>query len=57
MDGERKGGVQRRYRKNRNDAVSLPEQIDTYNYEMGNVDIADQLRLNYWMDFWLRNRK
>ena len=24
---------------------------------MGNVDIADQLRILYHMDHWLRNRK
>ena len=24
-------------------------RIDTYNYEMGNVDIADQLQLNGWI--------
>ena len=24
---------------------------------MGDVDIADQLRNNYWFDHWLRNRK
>ena len=32
-------------------------QIDTYNYGIGNVDIADQLRLHYRMDHWLRNKK
>ena len=32
-------------------------QIDKYNHEMGNVDIADQLRVFYRMDHWLRNRK
>jgi len=32
-------------------------QIDAYNYEMGNVDIVDQMHLNYLMDHWLRNRK
>ena len=32
-------------------------QIDTYNHEMGNVDIADQLRAMYRIDHWLRNRK
>ena len=32
-------------------------QIYTYNYGMGDIDIADQLRLHYHMDHWLRNRK
>ena len=32
-------------------------QIDTYNYGMGNVDIADQLRGFYRVDIWLHNRK
>ena len=32
-------------------------QIDTYNFGMGNVDIADQLRGFYRVDIWLRNRK
>ena len=31
--------------------------IDTYNNEMGQVDIADQLRGSYRCDWWLRNRK
>ena len=31
--------------------------IDAYNREMGNVDVADQLRGNYRFDHWLRNRK
>ena len=32
-------------------------QIDTYNYGMGSVDIADQLRVFYRPDHWIRNRK
>ena len=32
-------------------------QINRYNYDMGNVDIADQLRAFYRIDTWLRNRK
>ena len=32
-------------------------QIDTYNYGMGSVDVADQLRVFYRLDHWLRNRK
>ena len=32
-------------------------QIDTYNFGMGNVDIADQLRGLYRVDIWLHNRK
>ena len=31
--------------------------IDFYNYNMGSVDIADQLRTYYRIDHWLRNRK
>ena len=31
--------------------------IDQYNYGMGNVDQADQLRLQYRSTYWLRNRK
>ena len=32
-------------------------QIDTYNFGMRNVDIADQLRGFYCVNIWLRNRK
>ena len=32
-------------------------QIDEYNYGMGGVDVADQLRVFYRLDHWLRNRK
>ena len=31
--------------------------IDQYNHGMGNVDQADQLRLQYCSTYWLRNRK
>ena len=31
--------------------------VDQYNYGMGNVDQADQLRLQYRSTYWLRNRK
>ena len=31
--------------------------IDQYNHGMGNVDQADQLRLQYRSTYWLRNRK
>ena len=31
--------------------------INDYNNQMGDVDIADQLRNNYRFDHWLRNRK
>ena len=31
--------------------------IHTYNSTMGNVDIADQLRGSYRLDYWARNRK
>ena len=31
--------------------------VDEYNYGMGNVDQADQLRLQYRIHYWLRNRK
>jgi len=31
--------------------------IDFYNNNMGSVDVADQLRTNYRIDHWLRNRK
>ena len=32
-------------------------QIDMYNYGMGSVDIADQLRVFYRLDHWICNRK
>ena len=32
-------------------------QIDMYNYCMGSVDIADQLRVFYHLDHWICNRK
>ena len=33
-------------------------QIDTYNYGMGNVDIvADQLCVFYRLDHWMQNKK
>ena len=35
----------------------LFNQINTYNYEMVSVDVADQLRVFYQLDHWLRNRK
>ena len=31
--------------------------VDEYNAGMGNVDIADQLRLQYWIHYWIRNQK
>ena len=31
--------------------------VEEYNYGMGNVDQADQLRLQYRIHYWLRNRK
>ena len=31
--------------------------INNYNFTMGHVDVADQLRGNYRMDRWVRNRK
>ena len=31
--------------------------IDHYNYSMGHVDLSDQLRDQYRMNYWLRNRK
>ena len=31
--------------------------VDEYNYGMGNVDQADQLRLQYRIHYWIRNRK
>ena len=31
--------------------------IDCYNHTMGNVDVADQLRGVYRLDYWVRNRK
>ena len=31
--------------------------INDYNHQMGDVDIADQLRNNYWFDHWLRKCK
>lgn len=33
------------------------QHIDKYNQEMGNVDLADQLRGSYWLDKSIRNRK
>ena len=32
-------------------------QINTYNYGMGDVDIADQLCVFYRLDHWMRNKK
>ena len=32
-------------------------QSDKYNFEMNDVDVADQLRLFYRFDVWIRNRK
>jgi preprotein translocase subunit SecY len=32
-------------------------QIDTYNYGMGSVDVANQLRVFYRLNHWLSNRK
>ena len=31
--------------------------INNYNHQMGDVDVDDQLRNNYWFDNWIRNRK
>ena len=31
--------------------------VDEYNYGMGDVDQADQLRLQYRIHYWLRNQK
>ena len=31
--------------------------VDKYNNGMGNVDQADQLRLQYCIHYWIRNRK
>ena len=31
--------------------------INDYNHQMGDVDVADQLRKNYRFDHWLRKRK
>ena len=31
--------------------------IHHYNMTMGNMDVADQLRGNYWLDLGVRNRK
>ena len=31
--------------------------INDYNHQMGDVDVADQLRNNNWFDHWLRNCK
>ena len=31
--------------------------VDEYNAGMGNVDIADQLRLQYRIHYWIRNQK
>ena len=31
--------------------------IDHYNYSMGDVDLSDQLRDTYRMNYWIRNRK
>ena len=30
---------------------------DSYNNSMGDVDLADQLRGSYRLDFWIRQRK
>ena len=32
-------------------------KIDTYNYGMSDFDIADQLRVFYRLDHWVRNKK
>ena len=32
-------------------------QINTYNYGMGDVNIADQLRVFYHLDHWMQNKK
>ncbi len=34
-----------------------PKIIDDYNTQMNGVDIADQLRNQYWVDQWMRKRK
>ena len=31
--------------------------INDYNHQMGDVDVADQLRKKYWFGHWLRRRK
>ena len=31
--------------------------IDHYNHSMGHVDLSDQLRDQYCMNYWIRNRK
>ena len=33
------------------------DHIDKYNQDMGNIDLADQLRGSYCPDHWIRNRK
>ena len=49
------------YHKELGKKVSSPfyrlNLIDDYNKHMGNVDIADQLRLQYRVHRWIRNRK
>ena len=48
------------WHKDKGKKVSAPfyrlNLIDQYNYGMGNVDQADQLRLQYRSSYWLRNR-
>ena len=31
--------------------------INNYNFTMGHVDVSDQLRGSYHIDWWVRNRK
>ena len=49
------------YHKDKGEKVNVPfyrlNIVDDYNYGMGNVDQADQLRLQYRIHYWIRNRK
>ena len=49
------------YHKDQGRKVDVPffrlNIVDEYNFGMGNVDQADQLRLQYRIHYWIRNRK
>ena len=49
------------YHKEKGEKVDVPfyrlNIVDEYNFGMGNVDQADQLRLQYRVHYWIRNRK